>query len=216
MRFFHPMLLTYLGRKTVWPTLVGAAGLAIFELFPSAPLSGREALPAVIIVAHVAWVSWALARLDKGEMPFLYTRGFHWDVIWWHRVGAAAFSALVAITASSVVLWLGLRTAAQIGMGNSLYPLVARRESWVPMYWLVLYVLLLPVGLYAFVRAEHEAPLAGLWLAIAIGLTTWFAWNLPAGTAGWLLTALMAAGGCVVVTLLWAGQRLHRNVEVAS
>jgi len=216
MRFFHPMLLSYLGRKTVWPTLLGAAGLAIFELFPSAPLSGREMLPAAIIVAHVAWVSWALARLDKGEMPFLYTRGFHWDVIWWHRVAVAALSALAAIAASSLVLWLGLRTAAQIGMGDSLYPLVARRESWAPMYWLVLYVLLLPVGLYAFVRAEHEAPLGGLWLAIAIGPTTWFAWNLLAGTAGWLPRALMVAGGCVVVALLWAGQRLHRNVEVAS
>jgi hypothetical protein len=216
MRMFHPILLAYLARKAVWPTLVGAACLSLYELFPSTPLSGYEPLAALIIIVHVTWFSWSLAQMSKGEMPFLYTRGFRWDLIWWHRVAVSLMPALVAVAVAWGMLWMGCRTVVQVGLGNTLYPLVARRDIWAPQRWLELYAICIPVGLYAFARANHEAPLGGLWLAIAIGLTLLFAWNLPPWVAGWVPSALSIGAVCMVVLLLWAGQRLHREVEVAS
>ena len=214
MKFFHPMLLAYLARKIFWPTLIGATALALYELFPSIPLTGREGLPAMFILIHVTWISWAVSRMGKGEMPFLYTRGFRWDMIWWHRVAVALLPVGVAVGTAWAVLALGCRTVVQVGMENSLYPLVARREIWVPMQWLALYAIFLPVGLYAFARADHEGPLAGLWLAIAVGITTLFGWNLPPWVARWVPTALEASTGVMIVTLLCVGQFLHREAEV--
>jgi hypothetical protein len=216
MKMLHPILLAYLARKAAWPTFVGAASLALYELFPATPLSGGEPIAVLIIIIHAIWFSWSLAQMSKGEMAFLYTRGFRWDLIWWHRVVVSYMPALVAIGLAWGMLWLGCRTVVQVGMGNTLYPLLARREIWTPLKWLELYAICIPVGLYAFARANHPGPLGGLWLAIAIGVTTLFVWNMSPWVAGWVQPTISVAVVCVVVMLLWAGQRLHREVEVAS
>ncbi|HEX4124866.1 MAG TPA: hypothetical protein VHY37_09100 [Tepidisphaeraceae bacterium] len=210
----HPILLMYLARRAIAPTLVGAAVLAAYVLWPAGPLTGRDVGAALIVVADAAWLAISLSRSGKGEMGFLYTRGFRWDTIWWHRVIVGAIAGFLVIAAVFATLWLGLRTGVQMALGNPLYPLVARRETWAPMTWLGLYGLAFPVGLYSAVRWDSGVRYRRLAPAVAVFAAVLCAASVNVGAATWFGPTMRVLGVIVALILLWAGERLHREVEV--
>ena len=212
-------LLRYLFRQALPATAVGTLGLGLFALLRPSVLSPRDAWPVVVIFAQSFMLAVTFGRFEWPSFAFTYSRGYSRDSLWGHLMLAGALSVLTAWLVAGLMLWTGLRNLLHDRLLRSPYfPIMAPREMSVPMFWLGLYVLLVPALHYAWIRRAQPAKgrhggnfvVIGLLAALLVGssmvrsLDAWLAW---------LSGVLYAA---VVVGLILGGRALHRSLEVRA
>jgi hypothetical protein len=212
-------LLRVLWRQAMPATAIGAFGLAVFSLAWPDVLTPRDFWPGLIVLAQCVLLAVILGRFDTSSFAYLYSRGYSRDALWGHMMLASALSLLAAWLAAGLVVWTGLRSLLHDRLLQSPYfPIMAPRETWVPLIWLALYVVLIPACHYAWIR--HSQPTRGkqggnllvvsLLAALLLGfdmvryLNGWFAW---------LSGALYAP---LVACLILGGRALHRSLEVRA
>ena len=119
---------------------------------------------------------------------------------------------------AALIVWCGLRSSNQDYMSNPNFPVMAPRETPVPLFWLAGYVIFIPLLQYQWVRYVQpvKAPHSGVWVGVA-GLAAVFVLVFETfRTAPWLnYVAGVAAAVCVIV-LFRASWRLHRTMEVQA
>lgn len=203
------------------PATVVGCGLSVYVLFWPDVITPRDPLPGpgVIVLAHCLLLTTLLGSFQTPSFAFVYSRGYSRDGIWAHVMLTSALSVLAALLPACLVVWAGLRSFVQDHVFQSPYfPVMAPRETFAPLMWAGLYVLLVPALDYAWIRRAqptrggHGGSLVvfGLIAALAVAwdlvryFNTWFAW-LSAG--------LYAVA---VVSLVLGGRALHRSLEVRA
>jgi len=212
-------LLKYHSRQALPATAVATLGLGLLALLWPGVLTPRDPWPALVIFAQCFMVAATFGRFEWPSFAFTYSRGYSRDSLWGHMMLASVLSILLAWLVASLMLWTGLRSLLHDRLLHSPYfPIMAPRETWVPMVWLGLYVLLVPAFHYAWIRRAQPTKgrqggnfvVIGLLAALLVGLNTaryldgWFAW---------LSGALYVP---VVVCLILGGRALHRSLEVRA
>ena len=211
-------LLRILWRQAMPATAIGALGLAVYSLAWPDVLTPREFLPGLIVLVQCVLLAVMLGRFDTPSFAYLYSRGYPRDALWGHMMLASALSVLTAWLAAGLVIWTGLRSLLHDRLLSPYFPIMAPRETWVPLVWLGLYVLLIPACHYAWIRRSQPTRgrqsgnlvLVSLLAALSLGfdmvhyLDGWFAW---------LSGALYVA---VVACLILGGRVLHRSLEVRA
>ena len=192
--------------------------LGAYALMVRDPLSPRAIWPWLFIFLHTLILGRNLspARASLGG-GYLYARGFSRDTLWGHAMAAHLLGVLGAWAPAALIIWLPIRSSWQGAvLGNPYYPLFEPTETFVPLAWLMAYLLLIPPIHYAWIRRLQptKEPQAGDYLAcgtIAAGFIALF--NVFAfQPLEWGLIVLVASVASLL--LLAAGRRLHRSVEI--
>ena len=211
-------LLRILWRQAMPATMIGALGLAVFSLAWPDVLTTHEFWPGLIVLVQCVLLAVMLGRFDTPSFAYLYSRGYPRDALWGHMMLASALSVLTAWLVAGLVIWTGLRSLLHDRLLSPYFPIMAPLETWVPLVWLGLYVLLIPACHYAWIRRSQPTRgrqsgnlvLVSLLAALSLGfdmvhyLDGWFAW---------LSGALYVA---VVACLILGGRVLHRSLEVRA
>lgn len=212
-------LLRFLWRQALPATAVGTLGLGLLALLWPDVLTPREPWPGLIVLGQCLLLAILLGRFETPSFAFVYSRGYSSDALWGHMMLTSTVSVMTAWLVASLVLWTGLRSLLHDQLLHSPYfPIMAPRETWVPLVWLGLYVLLVPACHYAWIHRAQPTKgrqggnfvVVGLLAALLVGfdivryLDGWFAW-----LAGVLYVA-------VVACLFLAGRTLHRSLEVRA
>ena len=212
-------LLRVLWHQALPATLVAGLAFAGYALLWSDVITRRNAWPAVIVVVHCMALGRLLGRFETPPFAFLYSRGCSRDALWRGLMLASAASVLAAWLCGTLVMWTGLRSLFHdVMMRSPLFPIMAPRETWVPLTWLGLYALLMPVCHYAWIRRAQPTKGAtgggmlgvGIIAALVVGFLLG---RLQHGWYCWLTAGLCAV---VAVTLILGGRQLHRSLEVRA
>lgn len=211
---------------TARPALWALPPMALWVLFCHAPLSDYYLglIPLIVVFLHSMAIVSLLGRPNSASGAFLYGRGFSRDTLWAHQMLASVLAALAVWLPAALLIWTPVRAAVQDHLfQNPLFPLIAPREALVPWLWLAGYGLLLPTFHYAWIRQAQpvRTPDAGVWLALmlvlVLVLVIFTHWNAPSQAllaASWFRALLWVSGTLAALSLLIAGRRLHRELEV--
>ena len=207
-----------LWRQAMPATFVGGLGLGLYALAWPDVMTTRDPWPGLIVLAHCLLLAGLLGRFETPAFAFTYSRGYSRNALWGHMMLASGLSVLAAMLPACLIVWTGLRSHFHDLLHSPYFPVMAPRETWVPLIWLGLYLLLVPACHYAWIRraqptrGSHGGSLVviGLLAAMVVGfdvirhLDAWFAW-----LAGVLYAAAL-------VCLVLGGRALHRSLEVRS
>jgi len=200
-------------------TLLGGLGLGLYALAWPDVMTTRDPWPGLIVLAQCLLLAGVLGRFETPAFAFTYSRGYSRNALWGHMMLASGLSVLAAALPACLIVWTGLRSLAHDRVLRSPYfPVMAPREVWVPLIWLVIYLLLVPACHYAWIRRAQSTRgsqggnlvVVGMLVALVLGfdmiryLDGWF---------GWLCGLLYVA---MVVCLVLGGRALHRSLEVRS
>ena len=211
-------LLRILWRQAMPATVIGGLGLAVFSLAWPDVLTPRDLWPGLIVFAQCMLLARLLGRFETPSFAYLYSRGYPRDALWGHMMLASVLSLLTAWLAAGLVIWTGLRSLLHDRFQSPYFPIMAPRETWVPLIWLGLYVLLIPACHYAWIRrsqptkGRHSGPLVLLSLLAALLVSVDMVHYLD-GWFAWLSGSLYVV---VVACLILGGRVLHRSLEVRA
>ena len=151
--------LTFWFIRTAAPVTLIAAPVAVFYvLLRPEPLDWPGSPWAAFILVHCLALTWILGRFRSTEFSFIYTRGFSRNRLWAGLIAGTGISAAMVWLPAALVVWLSVRSHLQdVILQNPYFPLMAPTEWWVPLEWLALYALALPVFHYARVRLAMPA-----------------------------------------------------------
>ena len=214
--FLSRPLLWWYFRSAWFVTLPAAIAGIVFTVFYTNRLTELPALAWAFIFAHSALLAQATSRFDSPAAAFLYTRGFSRDQLWTHRVAAHLLCVAVVWLPASLIVWLGLRSSNQdFVVQNPDYPLFRAEDYFVPVGWLVGYLLAMGFVLYAPIRVAHPTRSRGVGHALAYGglLAGAVLMNLPMH-AVWQSVLAYGSAIAVSIVLLCGSWRLHRQIEV--
>lgn len=219
MRGVRPGALKYYWRQGLPATITGGLGLGLLSLFWPDVLTSHTPWPGLIVLAQCLLLSMLFGRCESSSFAYLYSRGYSRDSLWKHMLTASALSVLATWLLASLIIWTGARSLLHDQLLHSPYfPIMAPRETWVPLVWFGLYLLLVPACHYAWIRRAQptrggqggSCVVAGLLVTLLVGfnmvryLDGWFAW---------------LSGALYVVTvtcLVLGGRTLHRSLEVRA
>ena len=212
-------LLKVLWRQAMPATAIGALGLALFSLAWPDVMTPRDPWPGLIVLAQCLLLGVLFGRCESPSFAYVYSRGYSRDALWGHMMLASALSVLTAWLVAGLVVWTHLRSLLHDRLLHSPYfPIMAPRETWVPLVWLGLYLLLAPACHYAWIRRAQPTKggqggnfvVVGLLAALLVGfdmvryLDGWFAWLAGASYVA------------VVACLVLGGRVLHRSLEARA
>ena len=219
MMAVRPGLLKMLWRQALPATLVGTLGLSAYVILCAEVLTSRDPWVGLLVLAQCLLMGALLGQFRSPTFAFIYSRGYSRDSLWAHVMLASALSVLAGCLPAMLIMWTGLRSLVHDRLLHSPYfPIMAPRETWVPLTWVVLYLLLVPACHYAWIRraqptkGRHGGSLVtvGLIAALVVAfdmvryLDGWFAW----------LSGALYVG--IVVCLIVGGRVLHRSLEVRA
>jgi ABC-type antimicrobial peptide transport system permease subunit len=197
-------------------TIVGLLVSVPYLLLSPAPLEANNAWVLVFLLAHCIALATRLGHMQGASTEFLYTQGYTRDQIWTHLMASTVLCVLAVWLPMALCLWLGIRSNIQDHVIISpYYPLLGAREMALPLSWLCVYALLLPMFHYVWIRRAQPTKGRDGALLIAVGLV------VVAGTlvsfrqhADWFKGVTYVLFGIMTLTALWAGRVLHRTMEV--
>ena len=220
MKQVHPQLLAWL-LKPLWLPVFLASGVGVWVvLSATAPLYREPDSAANAVLAEVALISiWQFVALGR-SLAYVRGLGFSPRCLWAHVALSTTIASLVPWLIASLVVWTGLRSGCQHRIYNNyMYPLIAPRDMALPFLWLGYLALMLPLALYACVRAM--APRAGRANGIALAFGVIYALAFVAGSQSYphfdlLPTVRTVAAEFVVfaIPLGLAAGRVFRRLEV--
>jgi len=212
-------LLTVFWRQALPATLVGTIALSLYALLRGEVLSCGDMWPGAIVLAHSLLLTALLGRFQSTSFAFVYSRGYSRDSLWSHMMLASLLSVATAFALSGLVLWSGLRSYVHDHIFQSpCFPIMAPRETWVPLVWLALYGLFVPCLHYAWIRCAQPTTgeKTGQFLAagtLAALLTAFVLIRYLSGWMAWLCGTLYVV---FVLSNVIGGWLLHRSLEVRA
>jgi hypothetical protein len=201
-------------------TVVGALGLGLLSLAWPDVLTPHDPWPGLIILGQCLLLAGMLGRFETPSFAFVYSRGYSRDALWIHMMLASGLSVLTAWLPAGLMVWTGLRSVIHDHLLQSPYfPIMAPRETWVPLVWLGLYLLLVPAGHYSWIRRAQPTKgrqggnfvVVGLLATLLVGFD--MVYYYLDGWLAWLCGALYVT---VVACLVLGGLMLHRSLEVRA
>lgn len=177
-------------------------------------------LPMIFIFLHSLAIVGRLGRPSSPAGAFLYSRGYRRDALWGHQMLASLLAVLAVWLPVALLIWTPARAAVQDHFFlNPFFPLMSPREAALPWRWLAFYGLLLPALHYDWIRRAQPVRHSdsGSWLALLVVLAYLTLWNgsgQQLRSTPWFVGLLWGAGAALSLTLLLAGRRLHRELEV--
>jgi hypothetical protein len=198
-----------------WVVLTAVIAAA-YTLLRSRPLEGLRGSWEVLFLLFASFFLAIPQTPSGGKAGFLYTRGYSRDAIWAHSLLATVLTLVMAWAAPAFIVWTGLRSAFQDRVTESAYyPLMRSPDAWVPLWWILALLVLVPVFHYATVRLQQptRGRFAGGVTAIA-AVVAWLALlsARPQGQWFWAMVALCAV--VMAAVMLIASLKLHRRMEV--
>lgn len=212
-------LLRMYWRKCMPLTFLCTVGMGLLAVLWPDVLMTDNLWVAVLIFVHCLMLGVMLGRTDQPDFAFLYTRGYTRDTIWLQMMLASALSGLAPLLVGSLILWTGLRSTFQNHvMENPFFPIMAPREQWMPMIWLLLYLLLIPASHYAWIRRNlpTRSSQGGYYVVIGLLVAILVGFYMEPRLDGWLVWMAGTAYIITLVAMLAGGWILHRSVEVRS
>jgi hypothetical protein len=201
--------------------LLGALGLGVYSTLWANVITVRDIWPwpALLVFAQCLLFIRLLGRSDTSAFAFLYSRGYSRDVLWGHAMLVSVLSVVAAWLPAALIVWSGLRSTIHDRLFESPdFPVMAPCETWIPLSWLGLYLLLAPAFHYAWIR--HAQPtkggFGGVFLSTGIALALLMSFSEVSYFTGWF--ALLSGVSCVavVICLVLGGRVLHRSLEVRA
>lgn len=179
-------------------------------------LDWRNPYAALLILGHSVAIAALLGRYRSSHFAFLYTRGYTRDELWLNKMAATLLSVMAVWLPVALMVWLGIRSAAQEHWHRSPYfPIMQPREAIVPWAWLAGYAILVSLFHYVWIRraqplrGENGVVLLAIGVVVATGTLMTFRWHYE-----WFRMLCFVLAGIMIVTTLVAGRVLHRTVEV--
>jgi hypothetical protein len=212
-------LLQFLWRSALPATLIGALGLGAYALLWPNVISIRDIQPAALVYGHCLLLAWLLGRPESPAFAFLYSRGYSRDMLWEGTMLVCALSVLAAWLPAALIVWLGLRSLIQDRLFQRPdFPVMAPCETWMPLIWLGLYLLLAPVFHYAWIRRAQptRGGRGGLFLSLGILLVLLVSSGQLSYFTGWFAWLSAVFYIAVVICLVLGGRVLHRSLEVRA
>jgi hypothetical protein len=104
----------------------------------------------------------------RRPLPFLYSRGYSRNAIWFHHVLAAITSACFVLIPAATAVIGPMRSKIQELKGNPAYPFVAERDIAVLPAWIIAYAIAFAALHYAWIRLKQPTSggWAGVWLIV--------------------------------------------------
>ena len=208
-----------LWRQALPATLLGAVGLGAYVLAWPGVMTPRDPWPGLIVLLQCLLLAAMLWRFETPSFAFVYSRGYSRDALWGQMMLTSGLSVLAALLPAGLIVWTGLRSLVHDLLLHSPYfPIMAPRETWVPLVWLGLYLLLVPACHYAWIRraqptkGRHGGSLVAVGLLAALVVAFDMFRHLD-GWLAWLSGVLYVA---VIVCLVLGGWTLHRSLEVRA
>lgn len=205
----------YLQRQARLSTSIALPVACLYVLLAPQPFRPFEPIPWLFVALHAARLVWEVDRAPG--TAFLFGRGYSRDALWTHKVLTLAGGAAMVCLPVSLIVWTGLRSAVQDTLfRNPLFPLLAPTETWVPMAWLVAYLVCLPAFLYASIRSAQPArrPEGGVAVLLAFLFAGFVLLNLISYRGLLVQWIVGASATTLALVLLSAARRLHRSMEV--
>jgi hypothetical protein len=212
-------LLRILWQRALPATLLGTFGLSAYALVWPSVMTARDPWPALLVLIQCLLLAGLLGWFRSPAFAFIYSRGYTRDVLWRHLMLVSVLSIFTGWLPAGLIVWTGLRSVVHDYLFQSpFFPVMAPFETWVPLAWLALSVLLTPAFHYAWIRLAQPTAggQGGIGVATGLMLTVFIgsimANFLPAYVA-WLAGVVYVA---VLVTLILGGRALHRDLEVRA
>ena len=209
-------LLKILFRETLPVTLTALLISCPYILFTREVLIWQNPWVAIFILTHSIAIAALSGRYRSRSFAFLYTRGYTRDELWFHKMLNTILSVLAVWLPASLIVWLPVRSFVQDKLFISPYfPLMMIREAQVPWAWLGGYAILLPLFHYVWIRraqplrGENGVVFLAIGVVVVIGTLMTFRWY-----SDWFRILIYSLSMVMIVTCLFAGRILHRNLEV--
>jgi hypothetical protein len=215
MKLHLPLLRWYL-KETMTITLIALPIACAYVMFTPGVIRMQNGFPPCFILLHCLALEWRVATPDHPYVAFLYTRGYSRNTLWFHRMLGVMVPALIVWTIAALLIWLGLRSHYQDVVMESVYfPIMAPRETNVPLCWIVTYALLLTVFSYSWIRASQPDRDRGTWIALAT-IAAVFNVMFNDYSREWIRHLLFAIAVVPILVALVFGRLLHKRMEVRA
>ena len=209
----HMALLTYWRHWLQRPAWVGSLSLAAYTLCWPTLLGFYDPLMLLLIGLHSVWIGIRIGGVRGSEAEFLYSRGYSRNTLWLHAQLAGLIAVLLTCLPSALFIWLRIRSGIQSRLSDtSTAAFMAPREDVVPLAWLMLYVLFVPLCALAAARRRHADGTVLLIIGIAVSVFTLFnTRNMIVGISG---TLALAAALAISSLALTASHAVQQEQEV--
>lgn len=211
-------LIKILWRQAMLATVVGGLGLCLYCLAWPGVMTPRDPRPCLIVLLQCLLLAVLLGRFETPSCAFLYSRGYSRDALWGHMMLVSGLSVLTACLLAGLTIWTGLRSAIHDSLQSPYFPIMAPRETWTPLAWLGLSLLLAPAFHYGWIRRAQPIRGGQGGNVVVVGLlaTLVVGWDMVYYLNGWFAWLSGTLYVVVVVCLVLGGRALHRSVEVRA
>lgn len=195
-------------------TIIVATCWAIFDSSVLEPLQTPTIV--LMVLGHCLGMLWILGRNSPRRSGFLYCQGFSRDQIWW----STWLATLAASVCVGLAIWLAivlrLRSTVQEWFGNPWFPLVGADEAGCAVTVVLMYVAVLSVGHFVWVRSRLPEPDPGAGWSIALLLAIFGGFTID-NVSPYRTSVMLSAGWLLVVlTLTVVAWKIHQNSEVQA
>jgi hypothetical protein len=212
-------LLRIFWRQALPGTWVGGLGLSAYALLWPEVMTVTDFCPSLLVFMQCLLLARFLGRYTSPAFAFTYSRGYARDVLWSHLMLASALSILVGCLPAALIVWSGLRSVVHDHFFHSPYfPIMAPYETWVPLGWFGLYLLLASAFHYVWIRRAQptKGGRGGFYVSFAIVVALVTVFNMVFSLHGWLAWLSGVSYVVVLLCLVFGGRAIHRSVEVRT
>lgn len=212
-------LLRWFLQETSRINLAASLVWAGYVLFKKETLEVFDPWPWFFIGVHGYTLAALLGRYESSEFAFLYNRGFTRDSLWTHMMLATVLGVVSALIIATLFIFFPLRNYFQEkAFHNPYYPILATYDYKAVWAWWIGYAVSLPVFHYTWIRRAQPAlhGNAGDWLCAGFLLTAFTTLVLISYRSLFWVRMTIVFGFLISGVLLFAGWKLHRDMEVVK
>ncbi len=212
-------LIRFFYRQTRPVTLPALAVMLLLILLYPHLLTWQDPFPALFVLIHSFALAFTLGRAHSPGFAYIYTRGYSRDQLYLHKMLASFLAVLTVWLPAALITLLPVRSFVQEQLfENPYFPLMMPREASAPWFWLLGYVILLPLFHYVWIRRAQPtrggnvASVLALATAALAGIIMHNVWYLEVYPA-WFYGSMAALTLGIIVTALMGSVLLHRRLE---
>ena len=205
-------LLLWQLRKTRYITLIALPSAFWFVLSFEESLTWHLFIVWLFCVVHSLAIAWTQGMIKQVDVGLIYNRGASRDQIWTAKMLASLISVMLVWLPIALLIWSRGRLIYQDYLLNPNALFIETHEQLFPLQTLLLYLFLLPVFNYAWIRTA---------LNLQGNRNAWAIAVVPCLTLLWAIIEKQYIGlSAVIVVLVLAlltlttSRILHRSIEV--
>jgi hypothetical protein len=199
--------------------LTGMFGLGLYALLWPDVMDWRDVWPWLAVFVQCLWLAASLGRFQTPAFAYFYSRGYSRDALWTCKMLVSVLSILVGWLPAALIVWTGLRSVIRDRLFLSPYfPIMAAYETWVPVSWLAVCLLLTAAFHYVWIRQAQptKGQQSGLFVAVGLIFALVTIFNSVNFYHGWIAWLLGVSYAIVLICLVLGGRVLHRSLEVRT